>query len=152
MNKIKTAFTAFFSALAGWLGILAIPVLILVLCNIIDYATGVAASPYRGQKVDSYKGVRGIKKKVSMWLLIFIGAMMDWLIVYAGQTIGITTPVNFLIACIVAIWLIANEIISILENLVDIGAPIPPFLLPLVKNLKKQVEDKAAVKGGGTDE
>lgn len=143
MNKFKAIFTGFWAALAGWLGILAIPVLVLVLCNIIDYGTGIAAARYRNETVNSYKGLRGIIKKVCMWLLIAVGAMIDWLIIYASQTIGITIPVSFLIACVVAVWLIANEIISILENMVDIGVSIPPFLLPLVKNIKKQVEDKA---------
>ncbi len=146
MNKIKTIFIAFFSALAGWLGILAIPIAVLVICNLIDYGTGIAAAKYRNETVNSYKGLRGIIKKVCMWLLIGIGAMVDWLIIYAGSTIGITLPVSFLIACIVAVWLIVNEIISILENMVDIGVSIPPFLMPLVRNIKKQVEGKAAVK------
>lgn len=152
MNKFKTLFTAFFAALAGWLGILAIPVLVLVVCNIIDYATGLTASKYRGQVIDSYKGFRGIAKKVCMWLLIGIGAMIDWLIIYAGTYIGITIPVTFIIACIVAIWLICNEIISILENMVDIGVELPPFLAPIVKNIKKQVEDKAKIKEAPVDE
>lgn len=146
MNKIKAGFTAFFSVLAGWIGILAIPTLILVLCNVIDYATGLVASPFRGQKIDSYKSFRGIAKKVCMWLLVAVGAMLDQLLLYAGKTIGITLPFTFLIACIVAIWLICNEIISILENIVDIGVELPPFLAPIVKNIKKQVEDKAAIK------
>lgn len=152
MNKFKTIFTAFFSALAGWLGILAIPVLILVLCNVIDYGTGLAASSYRGQKIDSYKSFRGIAKKICMWLLVALGAMIDWLIIYAGDTIGVTIPVTFLIACIVAVWLIASEIISILENMVDIGVKIPPFLIPLVKNIKRQVEDKATIKEASADD
>ncbi len=146
MNKIKAVVITFFSALAGWLGILAIPVLVLVICNVIDYCTGLAAAKYRNEAISSYKGLQGIIKKVCMWLLIGIGAMVDWLIIYAGSTIGITLPVSFLIACIVAVWLIVNEIISILENMVDIGVSIPPFLMPLVRNIKKQVEDKAAVK------
>lgn len=41
------------------------------------------------------------------------------------------------------VWIICNEIISILENIKDIGAPVPPFLLPLLKNLKSQVEEVA---------
>ncbi len=146
MNKIKSVFVTFFSALAGWLGILAVPMLFLVLCNLIDYITGLMAGPNRGEKINSYKGFRGIAKKICMWLLVGVGAMIDWIIIYAGDTIGITIPINFLIACIVAVWLIANEIISILENMVDIGVKIPPFLLPLVKNIKKQVEDKATLK------
>lgn len=149
MNKIKALITAFLSAIAGWLGILAIPVLVLVLCNVIDYITGLVAAKYRNEPVNSYKGFRGIAKKVCMWLLIVIGAMADWLIIYAGQTIGITIPVSFLIACVVAVWLIVNEFISILENIKDIGAPIPPFLMPIMKNVKKQVEDKVTIKDKG---
>lgn len=44
-----------------------------------------------------------------------------------------------------AIWLICNEIISILENINDIGVTLPPFLQPIVSNLKSQVEKKAVV-------
>ena len=45
-------------------------------------------------------------------------------------------------ACIVAIWIICNEIISILENIKDMGVTIPAFLIPLVTHVKSQVEDK----------
>ena len=78
-----------------------------------------------------------------MWLLVVVGAIVDQLLKYAAATIGITMPITFLIACVVAIWIICNEIISILENIKDIGAPVPPFLLPLLKNLKSQVEEVA---------
>ena len=149
MNKVKAIFIAFFTALAGWLGILAIPVLILVLCNLIDYVTGLVASKYRDQKINSYKSFRGIVKKICMWLLVAVGALLDWLIIYAGETVGVSIPVAFLIACVVAIWLITNEFISILENMKDIGVPIPPFLQPLVKNVQKQVEEKTKIKSEG---
>ena len=35
-----------------------------------------------------------------------------------------------------AVRLVVNEIISILEHIVDIGVKMPPFLLPLAKNMK----------------
>ena len=151
MNKVKTFFIAFWTVLASWLGILAVPVLILVLCNVIDYVTGIVASVRRDEAVNSRRGLTGIIKKVCMWILIGIGAMVDWLILYAANTIGITLPVSFLIACLVAVWLIANEIISILENMLDIGVSIPPFLIPLVKTLRKQAEDKGNINGDDAD-
>ena len=40
----------------------------------------------------------------------------------------------------VAIWIICNELISILENMVDIGINMPAFLLPLIKNLKNSMD------------
>ena len=147
MNKVKAFFIGFWAVLASWLGILAVPVLILVLCNVIDYITGIVASVHRNETVNSRRGLTGIIKKVCMWILIGIGAMVDWLLLYAAGTIGIALPVSFLVACLVAVWLIANEIISILENMVDIGVCIPPFLIPLVKNIRKKSEEKA----GGED-
>lgn len=56
MEKLKVIVTAVWSIILSALGILAIPVLLLVTCNLIDYLTGLAASKLRNQKIDSYKG------------------------------------------------------------------------------------------------
>lgn len=143
MDKVKVAVTAAVSALIGWLGILAVPVFLLVGCNLVDYFTGLFAAKYRTEEISSYKGVRGIIKKVCMWLLVLIGAWVDVLLNYAAETAGIGLNIPFVVATVVAVWLVVNEIISILENMLDIGVEMPPFLLPLAKYIKKQVEDKA---------
>lgn len=140
LTDIKVTFTAIGAVLSSALGILYVPVLLMVLCNVMDYITGLIASHYRGEKVSSYIGLRGIIKKVCLWLLVVVGAIMDTLIRYAADTVGIKPPIHFLIACVVAVWIICNELISILENMVDIGVKIPPFLLPLVTLLKDQTE------------
>lgn len=142
MEKIKTTFITIVSVLFGWLGVLAIPVFILAGLNVTDYITGIAASKYREEQVTSYKGIRGICKKIGMWILVFVGWVMDIMISYAGQYVGLTIKLPFVVATIVAVWLICNEIISILENLLDIGVAMPPFLMPLAKMIKGQVEDK----------
>lgn len=77
-----------------------------------------------------------------MWLLVVVGAIIDEMLLYASSTIGWKSPVTFLIACIVAMWLICNEIISILENIQDMGVNIPAFLQPLVKHIRSQVEER----------
>lgn len=141
MTKVKVSLTTVISALMSWLGILAVPVFLLVGCNLVDYFTGICASTYRNETISSYKGIRGIIKKVCMWLLVLIGAWIDILINYAIHTAGIELTLPFLVATVVAVWLVVNEIISILENMQDIGVTIPPFLLPLMKNIKKKTED-----------
>lgn len=151
MEKIKVIITAIVSALMSWLGILAIPVLLLVGCNLIDYGTGLCAAKYRAERIDSYKGLRGIVKKVCMYLLVIIGAFVDILIQYAVSAAGIELAVPFIVATIVAVWLVVNEIISILENMIDIGVNMPPFLLPILKYIKKQVEDSATIEGGKSE-
>lgn len=152
MDKVKVTVIAVISALMSWLGILAVPVLLLVGCNIIDYATGLCAVKYRNDSISSYKSIRGITKKVCMWLLVVVGAFIDVLIQYAVECAGIGLTVPFVVATVVAVWLVVNEIISILENMSDIGVNMPPFLLPLMKYIKKQVEDKADIAGEEEEE
>ena len=80
MDKLeKIGFTALLSALFAWLGIVAVPFLLLVLLQLIDYGTGLAAAKYRSEKISSYKSFRGIVKKICMWLLVVVGGVMDWL-------------------------------------------------------------------------
>lgn len=140
INNIKKVVTAIGSLFASVLGILFIPVTLLVLCNVIDYVTGLFATPNRGEKISSYKGIRGIIKKISMWLLVVVGAIIDELIKYSIVTIGLNFPFTFPIACVVAIWLICNELISILENLDDIGTPLPGFLEKIIYYIKDHTE------------
>lgn len=144
-KTIKGILTAIFSVLTSLFGVLAIPILLMVGVNVIDYATGLIAAPKRDEDINSYKSMRGIWKKVCMWLLVAVGAIIDELILYASGTIGITLPGSFLVACVVACWIICNEILSILENLKDIGIAMPPFLEPLVKNIKSQTADKVSI-------
>lgn len=150
MDKVKVVFITVVTVLSAWLGVLAVPVLVLVLLNITDYITGLVAAKYRSQKISSYVGFRGIAKKVCMWLLVGLGAVIDWLLTFATQSAGITVPFGYVVACLVAVWLICNELISILENISDIGVTLPPFMMKLVSQLKSKVEDSAdaAVDGG----
>ena len=145
MKKLQVIWTAIISVIMNWLGILAVPVLLMVGCNVIDYITGCVASKYRDEELNSYKGIRGIIKKICMWLLVLIGAWMDMLLEYAAEYIGYDIKLSFFVATVVCVWIVVNEIISILENMLDIGVKLPPFLLPLAKRIKKTVEDKTGI-------
>lgn len=148
MNKVKTikgVFASIMGVLSSIFGILAIPIVLLVFCNIIDYVTGILASKFRGQEISSYKGIKGIAKKIGMWLLIVVGAILDELVVYSVAQLGVVMPFSFIVSCVVAVWLICNELISILENLKDMEVPLPDFLMKLTKNIKSQIESKTDV-------
>ena len=151
-NHIKAVFSAAFGFLTSLLGILAIPVVLMVSCNVIDYITGLMASDRRGQEITSYKGLRGIRKKVCMWLLVAVGAIIDQLLLYASATVGIELPFNFLVGGIVALLIIFKEIISNHENIKYIGVTNPAFLTPLIQNIKSQVESMGEQQAGNIDE
>ncbi len=148
MEKVKTIFIMIFTTLSAWMGVLAIPVYLLISLNIVDWFTGYVAAPYRGQERQSRIGFKGIAKKVSMLMLVWVGCSVDWLMQYAVSTIGISISFNYVAASLVAVWLIANEIISILENIADMGIDLPPFLMKLAKWVKSEVETKT---GGESD-
>lgn len=143
MSSGKALLTVILSFLASVLGILYVPVLLMVASNVIDYITGLLAARNRSGedgKISSYRSMQGIIKKVTMWLLVVVGAIVDQMILYACEVMGYEIHLTFLVACVVAIWIVCNELISILENMVDIGIDLPEFLMPLVRNLKSSID------------
>lgn len=140
LKVVKAVCVTVFGLLSSWLGVLAVPVYVLVGCNVMDYLTGLAAAHRRGQKVSSYKGINGIAKKVCMWLLIAVGAVVDWLLLYGGDQLGVEMHLPMLVSSLTAVWLIVNEVISILENIGDTGVPLPGFLTSIVQGLKSKIE------------
>ncbi len=147
MDKVKTTLIIIISAIMDFLGILAIPVFLMVACNIIDYITGLMASKFREEQISSYIGIRGITKKVCMWLLVLVGSFIDIIINYTAEYMGIGFKIPFIVATFVAVWIVVNEMLSILENIIDIGVVLPPFLMPIVRLIRKEVESVAGESG-----
>ena len=72
-----------------------------------------------------------------------MGIVLDYLITAALVKIGVNFNVNYFFGLMVTIWLIINELLSILENLGELGVPLPGFLVKSIKSLKNTVDEKA---------
>ena len=140
-KSLQAVFSAALAALISYLGIVAVPVTVLVFAMIIDYITGMI-SAWHGSELSSKKGIFGIIKKTSYLALVCVGMGVDWLIYSGLKQVGII-DLNYTIffGLLVTIWLIINELISILENLGSIGVPLPMFLIKIVKRLKVTTEN-----------
>lgn len=147
LEDIKIMFIAGCAALTSWLGTLAMPFYFLLLTNLVDYVTGIMASARRGEKVSSTKGIWGIAKKVCMWLLVLVGYIIDYLIISMTQAAHITFGFENLVALVVIFWLMANELISILENIHDVGVDYPAPLMKILEYVKEKGEDSIDIKG-----
>lgn len=147
LDKIKGGFIAVFTVISSLLGNLATPFYFLVLTNVLDYVTGIFASRERGEKVSSAIGAKGIVKKVCMWLLVLVGYILDYIILTLAQTAHIQIGFTGTVAFVVIFWLMINEIISILENVHDIGVDIP-LLTKLAKYILKKTEEMAELNEG----
>ena len=121
-----------FSALSAYLGQVFLPVAILVCAMLADYISGMVKA-WMTSSLSSKVGITGIVKKLCYLLAVCAGAGADYIFTASGaQGIsGFECPV----ACMVAVWLIINELISILENLGGIGVPLPKFLVKLTERL-----------------
>lgn len=130
------------AALAMWvsyLGAVAAPVVVLLAAMIIDYVTGMV-SAWHNAELSSKKGVFGIIKKISYLALVAVGMGVDWIIGCGLQSVNVNIGYTMFFGLLVTVWLIINEMISILENLGAIGVPLPKFLLKVIKRLKKTTE------------
>lgn len=141
--------TLILASFTNWLGILAVPIYTLFLFNVLDYITGIAAAKYRNKKISSYYGMMGIAKKVFMYVLIIVAVGLELIIHYAIQSIGLEFNYPYIGGAFVAIWLVLNEAISILENLDDMKVKMPPFLMPFIKRIRGELEEKATIKEEG---
>lgn len=138
-KTINYTISAVAGAFFSFFGILAVPLALLVPCNVIDYFTGLAAAKVNGQAITSKKSFEGIVKKIMMYILIFVGFGIDCMISYVTATLHIDMKFPLLFAAIVASWLVINELISITENCEATGVTIP-VLSPVLRFVKKKIE------------
>lgn len=140
-NFLQILFATVTGAIVAYLNVLLVPFLVLIIVMIIDYVTGMAQA-YVSHTLNSRIGVVGIIKKISYITAVAVGIVADYLISSALTQVGIDIKINYCIGMIVTIWFIINELISVLENLAEIGIPLPNFLVSIVKRLKIVVENK----------
>lgn len=119
---------------------MAVPIAVLAAAMAADYISGTAAAWFEGT-LSSKQGKRGAVKKVCYLFLVIAAGLIDWVIAFGFKEIGINLTLSFYFGTVVTIWLIINELLSILENSVRIGLPIPTFLKPLSERLKITVEE-----------
>ena len=136
-NSVIAILAAAGGALCSYGAKLVVPLAVLLLVMVADYVSGMAKAWSTGT-LCSRIGLRGILKKLGYLVLVGVAGVVDWL----AQT-GVEVTFQFLAAAIVIVWLIINELLSILENVAAIGGPVPAFLQKLLGRLKNAVEKKA---------
>ncbi|MEK4381181.1 MAG: holin [Bacillaceae bacterium] len=111
----------------GWSALLTV----LLTFVVFDYMSGVVAA-YLEKKLNSGVGVKGIAKKVAIFLVVAIANMVD---IALGGEVHMFRDAT--------IWFyLANELLSIIENLGKIGVPIPEKLRNAVQVLQGKGEEK----------
>lgn len=124
IQVFKGAISAILTFFIYWLGGWDIALQSLLVMIVIDYITGVSKA-YVTATLNSSKGLKGIVKKISLLMLVAVATVTDNL---AGDT--------GLIRTLVIYYIVANEGLSILENLGAMGIIVPQFLIDKLEKLK----------------
>lgn len=127
--------------LSAYMRLMFVPLVILIVVIIIDYMSGMLKA-WGNDELSSKAGLKGIIKKLCYLMLVCVAGVVDWLIFSGLKQVGISLNFGFCFGLIVTIWLIINELISILENLEALHVPMPTFLVNIIKHLKQSVETK----------
>ena len=145
---LKSALAALGASAAAYCGALAAPLLVLLGVMIVDYATGMV-KVYITAQLSSKIGLRGVLKKLSYMAMVAVGTAVDYLLTCALSAAGLDVELKLYCGLLVAVWLIVNELISILENLAAIGVPGFPALNRLLRRLRTAIETETEPTEGG---
>ena len=142
MNKfLKVLVLILIITFVGWLcffiGIdFSIKTLLLVM--IIDYAIGISlaiigSSKHGDGKLSSKIGYKGLIKKITILLLVGLGAIIDDYLVASGISFEYIKDIS-------VVAFIINEVVSIVENSRLAGLEIPDIFTKLIEflNIKKK--------------
>lgn len=128
MKEIWNWIQVVFATVGGWLGYVLGGLdgflYALLAFVVIDYITGLMCAVL-DKKLSSEVGFRGIFKKVLIFALVAVGHIIDQNVIGDGSIIR--TAVIF--------FYLSNEGISILENTVHIGLPVPQKLKDVLEQL-----------------
>ena len=138
-NYLKAMTAVILGGLAAYMRGLFVPLAVLAAVMIADHVSGLLKA-WTQSELSSRVGLRGIVKKLSSLMLVCAAGVVDWLVWSGLRQVGITLDFGFCFGLIVTVWLIINELISILENLEALDVPMPKFLKNVVKHLKAAVE------------
>lgn len=121
---VATFFTYLFG---GWDA--AIGILIVFMC--LDYATGVIVA-YQNNLLDSEVGFKGLVKKFMILVILIVAVMLDRLM----------NTGTWVFRTLVCYFYIANEGISLLENVSNLGVKIPDKLKDALVQLNKDESEE----------
>ena len=101
----------------------------LVACVVVDYITGVITA-IATKKWDKDIGLRGIAKKLLIFVIVCLGIILDVKVLQRGSILQTSFSMFY----------ISTELISIIENYDKMGLPIPKKLKEFIEEIRKEDE------------
>lgn len=125
-NLLKSFIAAIGTGFTYIFGVWDTALVVLILFMGIDYITGIIASYIKGI-LNSKIGFKGIARKAVILLVLIMGVLLDRLL----------NDGTWVFRTLIAYFYIANEGLSIIENIGKCGVEFPPAVQNALEQLKK---------------
>lgn len=102
----------------------------LVIAVALDYISGIIKA-FVNKELSSKIGLKGLLKKVGVFVIVALAVLIDKI---TGESGAVRTLVIY--------YFVANEGLSIVENLSEAGLPIPDVIKKALKSLKNEAKGK----------
>lgn len=127
-HLISNVFSVILTTIVYLLGGVDIALQSLLIVIVIDYLTGIASAIYN-KELSSRIGFKGIIKKFSYLLVVALSVLIDNLLGQSG-----------LIRSLVIYFFVANDGLSIIENMAEMNVKLPQKLIDALEQIKKKGE------------
>ena len=127
-HLISNVFSVILTTIVYVLGGIDIAIQSLLIVIVIDYLTGIASAIYN-KELSSKIGFKGIIKKFSYLLVVALSVVIDNLLGQSG-----------LIRSLVIYFFVANDGLSIIENMAEMNVKLPQKLIDALEQIKKKGE------------
>lgn len=109
--------------------------MVLIGFMVTDYVTGLI-SAYIHNELSSKIGVKGLFRKVEYFLMVIVAIACDYAVYVMGNY-----DTHSMCAIVIIIWFMVNELLSIIENMAEIGVPVPDFIIVRLKEIKDKLNE-----------
>jgi len=107
---------------------------ILGIVSMMDFIVGIAGAMLNNEKFDKKKCIRGVIVKILYFGVILIAILCDYMAIDAD----IPFAENELMSLITSIYFIGTEGLGLIENLAQVGVPLPNIFKKFFENMKKE--------------
>lgn len=126
LNNVFSVILTTFIYLLGGVDVALQCLLIMI---ILDYISGIASAIYN-KNLDSKIGLKGILKKFMYLVIVCVSFIIDKIV---GNTGAVRTLVIY--------FFVANDGLSIIENMGKMGIPLPKKLIDTLNQLKNKGDE-----------
>ena len=136
--EIKAAVTAAIAFVTALIGPIGWIVIVWIFAMLLDYLTGSWAALSHGEW-DSSVARQGLWHKLGSIVAVLISALLDVSLGVILPQLGIEYE-YVILTPIVCLWYIITELGSMIENIDELGAPVPDFLRDMIKKVRNKVD------------